>query len=584
MLSFLNKKTAGKGILVLKTNGFDLRATVVNGSRDQLKVTVSVSSAKVDPVAALSDVFEQLKNVLGKNIPNNVLLLHISAIPGLVSVSESFESTDNDNLLEMLRWEMEGIVALQSPNWDLGWLLMGRGYISFEQRDELVQLVAEEKRLTAQSGGRSPMRFGEVAIREGMASQEQIAECLQIQQKLQLSDQRLLTQWRPQALSSPVDDEFIDPEDSGIQYLCSSMPIAQYQQWLNAVKKLSGSSGIPNLNLRQVYPFAGSTVALLNGIEETVLLTEFHQAYVFCAVVSKGRVRDVAMVKCSAHRLDISAVAEIMGSDSFVEVERWVAADIDQNHGDQIALLEDIFQLTPESLVEKIALNIPTGREGLLCELGVAQHFLGASPLSISPLAGMPPPDPIYRSQGFKAAMAAMVIPLIIAGYEGYYYWKLESLKETLIAEEQQLARYKESKKEQREEYGEAKQNIEVFTEKEKQLTSLQSEKQLVEQVIVKRQAFMSRLLPVLSESINEGVVLETIKENRWYEFSLTGRAVDQASIDDFNQVLSISLESLHMYIDKSPSSFSGNRAGDAALMQNGVYAFEFLLKHEGGK
>ena len=290
------------------------------------------------------------------------------------------------------------------------------------------------------------------------------------------------------------------------------------------------------------------------------------------------------MVKCSAHTLDISAVAEIMGNDSFADVQRWIVADIEQTHDEQIEQLETVFQLSPEMLVNQTAFKVPSGREALLCELGVAQHFLGVSPLSISPLAGMPPPDPFYRSNGFKVAMAAMVLPLFIATYEGYYYWKLESLKETLIAEEQQLARYKESKKEQREEYGEAKQNIAVFTEKEKQLTNLQSEKQLVEQLIVKRQAFMSRLLPVLSESINEGVVLETIKENKWYEFSLTGRAVDQASIDDFNQVLSISLEALHMYIDKSPSSFSGNSSGDAALMQNGVYAFEFLLKHEGGK
>ena len=146
-----------------------------------------------------------------------------------------------------------------------------------------------------------------------------------------------------------------------------------------------------------------------------------------------------------------------------------------------------------------------------------------------------------------------------------------------MVAKEEQLNRFKASKKEQRKEYGEAQKNIALYEEKQKDLGLLQSEKQLVEQVIVKRQSFMSRLLPVLSESINDGVVLESIKENQWYEFSLTGKAVDQASIDDFNQVLSISLESLHMYIDKSPSNFSG----DAALMQNGVYAFEFLLKRQ---
>ncbi|KXJ53657.1 MAG: hypothetical protein AXW15_02890 [Neptuniibacter sp. Phe_28] len=577
MLSFLNKKTAGKGILVLKVNGFDLKATVINGSRNELKVTVSVTSHKVEPDAALKDVFEQLQNVLGKNIPSNVLLLHISAISGLVEVTDSFDSADSSNLLEMLRWEMEGIVASQSPHWDLGWLLMGRGYISAAQREELIVLAMEEKQRTYQTGDPSPMRFGEVAMREQMVSKEQIAECLHIQQKLQLSDQRLLTQWRPQVTPSADDSDLSGSRDMANKYLCTAMPIVQHQQWLDAVKKISGSNGIPRLNLRQVYPFAGSTIPLIGDSSETILLTEFHQAYVLCAVLSNHSVIDTVMIKCSGKQLDITAVADVMGQGAFVDIERWVVADVDQVYAEQIEYLESVFQLTPEPLARHTSLDVAEGSEALLCELGAVQHFLGLSPLLVTPLAGMPPPDPFYRSPRFKVAMALLAVPLFIASYEGYYYWKLEQLTQQLVAKEEQLNRFKASKKEQRKEYGEAQKNIALYEEKQKDLGLLQSEKQLVEQVIVKRQSFMSRLLPVLSESINDGVVLESIKENQWYEFSLTGKAVDQASIDDFNQVLSISLESLHMYIDKSPSNFSG----DAARMQNGVYAFEFLLKRQ---
>ena len=106
-------------------------------------------------------------------------------------------------------------------------------------------------------------------------------------------------------------------------------------------------------------------------------------------------------------------------------------------------------------------------------------------------------------------------------------------------------------------------------------MSDLRGEKQLIEQLIIKRQSFVERLLPVLSESINDGVILDSLQEKSWYQFSITGRAVDQASIDDFNQVLSISLEPLNMYISSSPSTFRG----DAAVTQNGVYVFEFLLQ-----
>lgn len=578
MLSFLNKKTAGKGILVLRTDGFGLRASVINGSRDTLKVTVSVSSQQVDPVAALTDVLDQIKNVLGKNVPSNALLLHISAIPDLVRITESFDSQEAGNLLEMLRWEMEGVVAIQSPNWDLGWLLMGRGYISPEQREELVHLLAEEKQLSAQHGGRSPMRLGEVAIREQMVSKEQIAECLHIQQKLQLADQRLLTQWRPQ----PIEESpYSNDDETAQQFLCSAMPAAQHQQWLDAVKKVSKNSGFPKLNLRQVYPFAGSTLPLLES-SETVLLTEFHQAYVFCALLKDNQIRDVAMVKCSNHQLDVSALADMLTNGAFADANRWFVADCDNSFSEKITALETLLQMNAASLAQHAADKIPSGRGDLLAELGVAMHFLGTTPLSIAPLNGMPPPDPIYRSSGFKIAIAACILPLLIATYEGFYYWKIESLHEELLSIEKQAESFTEKRNQQRKKYSEAKENIAVYEKKIEELTNLQLEKQLVEQVIVKRQSFVERLLPVLSESINDGVVLESMKESSWYEFSITGKAVDQTSIDDFNQVLSISLESLNMYISKSPSNFNGNSSGDAALMQNGIYVFEFVLKHKG--
>ncbi|WP_415882256.1 hypothetical protein [Neptuniibacter sp. QD34_54] len=577
MLSFLNKKTAGKGLLVLKTDGFGLRATVINGNRDALKITVSVSSQQVDPVAALTDVLEQLKNVLGKNVPSNALLLHISAIPDLVQITESFDSAEAENLLEMLRWEMEGVVAMQSPNWDLGWLLMGRGYITPEQREELVHLVTEEKQLSAQHGGRSPMRLGEVAIREQMVSKEQIAECLHIQQKLQLADQRLLTQWRPQPKEeSPYSDDDLGDVQ---KFLCSAMPAAQHQQWLDAVKKVSGSSGFPKLNLRQVYPFAGSSLTLLDS-SDTVLLTEFYKAYVYCAVLQDNQIRDVAMVKCSSHMLDANAVAEVVSVGTFAEATRWVVSDCDGVFGEQISQLEALLQLDAEPLAQASADKVPSGRGELIAELGVARHFLGGSPLSIAPLTGMPPPDPIYRSNGFKIAMAACVLPLLIAAYEGFFYWKLDQLQQELTSSERQLEIMEEKRDRQRKDSAEARKNITAYQKNTVLLSALQSEKQLVEQVIVKRQSFVERLLPVLSESINDGVVLESMKESAWYEFSITGKAVDQASIDDFNQVLSISLESLNMYIDKSPSNFKG----DSALMQNGIYVFEFVLKQKGAQ
>ena len=572
MLPSFRSKSANKGILVLRTDGFGLRATVIHNKKGELKVTVSVSSSQVEPVAALTDVLEQLQNMLEKNLPSQAILLHISAIPDLVEITGSFDAPGSNNLLEMLRWEMEGVVAMQTPNWDLGWLLMGRGYITSDQREELVQLVAEEKKISNQQGGRSPMRLGEVAIREGLVTQEQISECLNIQKQLQLSDQRLITQFRPQMAA--VDQFESGEQDTAKNYLCTAMPVAQHQQWMDAVKKSSSKVGV-RISLQKVYPFAGATVPLVADNDLPVLITEFHQANVFCAVVQAGQIVDVSMLKCSSHKLDIEALSATLTSGRFPDANRWLVADPEKLYQEAIAKVSEITGLVPEPLQHSCTQNIQPGRESLLAELGCANHFLGINTGQLVPLAGMPPPDPFYRKTAFKAAMAAMLVPLIIAGFEGFKYVQIQELRDQLIAKEKQIGQYKDSKKEKRKELDQAKENIAEYQDKQKELSSLKGEKQLVEQLIIKRQSFVERILPVLSESINDGVVLDSMQEKNWYEFSITGRAIDQASIDDFNQVLSISLESLNMYIASSPSNFKG----DAALTQNGVYVFEFLLK-----
>ena len=367
-----------------------MRATVIKGQANELNVLASVTSWETDPVVALTDVLTQLKNQLGPSLPNEAILMHINAIPNLVEITENTNSAAPTNLTEMMRWEMDGVVADLSPVWDLGWILLGRGYLDQEQRDRLLELAIQEKALSSRHTGGTALRVGELAVRERMATQEQVKDCLQLQEKLQLPDQSLITQWRPvpkMASEFSTDDTF----DSTQHYICSAMPIAQHLQWINAFNKVSGNKGLPKLKLNKVYPIAGSTLILPEIHDEVLMVTEFHPAYALCAVLENGVIQDIITLKSSSYPLEIDLVVQTLQSGRFADAERWLIANVDGQTLSFFDELEERINLRAEYLpkASRLSLDVPsTVKNNVLAELGAASHFFGRGPLLLSPLGG----------------------------------------------------------------------------------------------------------------------------------------------------------------------------------------------------
>ncbi len=578
MLDKLIQKTGSKGLLVLKTDCLGLTASIVNGLKDELKITHTAHTRDTDPVAALTDVLTQLKASLGKNLPTETILLHINAIPSRVEITQSGEIAGEANLAEMMRWEMDGVVADQSPMWDLGWVLLQRGYLNTSQYRQLLEFVLEEKRLSAKHGGSSAMRVGEIAVREHFATQDQIAECLQVQEKLQIPDQRLLTQWRP-IPSSELDSEFgLGSETEQHAYLCSAMPIAQHLQWVNTFNKVGQMKGLPKLSLKSVYPCAGLTLPLVDAHEDHILLTEFHPAYAFCALVENGILRDTVMFKSSNQPLDIDTIAETLQNNNFTDASRWIVANIDGVDISFIDELEQRLDFRAEFLPKAAHSRLTTPKDSkhsLLAELGAAAHFQGKAPLMVSPLAGMPPPAPLYQRKSFKLAVAAAIVPVIIVSYEAYRQLQIGQLEASLIEKETRLSQFGDDRGDIQADIKRAEKNIQQYKALENSLYSLEYKKDLVQSVMLKRQDVIEKLLPTLAHSINDGVILDSLNETDWYQFTITGRAVDQSSIDEFNRVLSINLQPLELQIINSPSRLESQEE----FNYGGVYVFEFTIR-----
>jgi len=88
----------------------------------------------------------------------------------------------------------------------------------------------------------------------------------------------------------------------------------------------------------------------------------------------------------------------------------------------------------------------------------------------------------------------------------------------------------------------------------------LSARSNLIELVLIQRQDFAQSILPLLTNTIPNEVMLDELIEKEWYQFNIKGRALDQASIDNFNSVLSRALEPWEMYISESPSYANGMR------------------------
>ena len=82
----------------------------------------------------------------------------------------------------------------------------------------------------------------------------------------------------------------------------------------------------------------------------------------------------------------------------------------------------------------------------------------------------------------------------------------------------------------------------------------LQERKQGLNTVLLERQEFIRQLLPLISASFNDLIILQSLKEGNWYRFTLTGWAADQVVIDELLQRLTGSLEPWNMQISDSTS------------------------------
>lgn len=246
-IAILNNIQLGKPntLLVLHHDGFAVEGAVVHAGLLGQEVQASARSRAIDWTTAVSEIIDELKKAGVKKMPKKAILVSASAIAALIDLPVSPERPRTpDQMRELVRWELEPLFTQQHDHWSIGALLMGRGYLSQEQRAHVMSEVLSRN---AASNNRMTQRFGEVVQSLDYATRAHIDECLELQERLVQLDDEAYCGWAAQAL--PEDSE-IDEEAPRYPWLASGIGDNVRRLWVKACQR-------NKLVLHAIYPSLG---------------------------------------------------------------------------------------------------------------------------------------------------------------------------------------------------------------------------------------------------------------------------------------------------------------------------------------
>lgn len=552
-------KSLHRPLLVLLSDGFGLLASVVDKRAGEVTIVASARSKRAEPAAALADVFGRLSVSYGK-LPKETVLIHAQAIPALLDLPiENIDNFEEEKIQELIRWEMESVFTDIMAHDNLGWLMIGLGYITEKQRDDLVHKLAE-----ANEEASKKTRLGELAITEGYINRNQLEACLKVQDQLQLQDQRIKCGW----------SRIIYPEK--IDWLATAVSNSVHTQWLDALQEVSTKGAVGKTQLKSFYPYIGSAASQLKVINssEPVYILELHRPYLAINSYKNGRLIESLVLSCNTDTPEIRDVESLINN-----------ADVPEGY-DIYVILTDPERVVLREALESISqfyfkhlereANIPANLTGDVSSaeasmiLGATNNYLSRNNELMVPVQGVAPPLPLLQRAETKIAASVLLFALVIAAIESFYAWKLDKVDKNLFVVEDKVSLQKKVKKDI-DKSKKAQVNLDRLKQEQQSLTEL---KKLMETVLVTRNNFMNEFLDIIVLNMNDNLLIDKINEPNWNEFEINGWSLDQASVEYFSQGLTRDLKQWDMVITENPTEIDRKDDGFSG------YKFKLVIKN----
>jgi hypothetical protein len=249
-----------KSLLVCETDGFIMRGAVFTRAGKEIVVLHKAQSQQANMADAVADLVKQLKEAGWEG--KEAVLLSPTVLSTLVELPiNPKKPRPLPQMQELVKWEVEPLLMQHTTQWSVGHLLVGRGYMTAEQAEAVLDLQQAKPNSAGglvSSDKYALRRFGELAEELGYIRSSQLKACLAGQEWLKSDDEEIECGWLPQGEVPDVPGTY--------NWLVSCTNKSLLRRWI----KTFNTQGI---DLQAMYPLAGCSTSLLTqNISDAVLL------------------------------------------------------------------------------------------------------------------------------------------------------------------------------------------------------------------------------------------------------------------------------------------------------------------------
>jgi len=498
-------------LLAVESDGFSLRAAVVSTERNGVVVERVAESREADMAAALDEVIRHLRSQ-DAELPRRAILLTAEAIPAILELPvHPRRPRPAAQMQELIRWELEPHLAQQVSSRPIGSILIGRGYLSYDQTRQVLQEL-ERRKGAAATASRSSRQFGQIAVELGFITAAQLQEALTIQERLQISDEATVCGWSPQPESSARNGKTYRWLVCGVS-----------RRLRDGLVEIFSRQG---LHLDGIYPLVGCSAAMLNGatLTSTAGVLEVQNGLLGYAGLAGGSVNEFRMAYTAGEPLSSRMCLELIGKKTG---SIWLAG---RSAGLEALSAELAAQLQQEP--RRIPVDVREGSSETAASLaslaGATRHALrlpGAARTVCVPARD--PAPPLWERVAVWWVAAACALALLIGGLE-------VSLATGSKTRERVL---------------QVKRLEQRVAGKHQELDELAKRRAFLEQQLPHRQTLMLGVLDALAGTVSEETVIDRLKETDREEIDLGGWALSEKAVQRFAQDLTMSVKPLGLSI-----------------------------------
>ncbi|MCV6611682.1 MAG: hypothetical protein OIF55_12985 [Amphritea sp.] len=536
-------------LLVFQTGSFGLRCALARKGKTGVQFGAVVESSRVDFTQAIADVLSQLKPYQ-RILPRKAILLTPSVISAVVDLPVSpLRPRSDEEMQELIRWELEGAVSQQNKQWLIGAMLVERGYLTQSQRDELVTELKLRQSQASESGvGGGLIRFGELAIELGYIEREQLDECFALQAKLVSLDDELVYGWQAeeQAADQRLSDEALlskeEDSNSSHPWLVCGMSKTIRRRWL-------GAFALNSVRVEAFYPALGSSFAVLANTAEAKLdeqlLLEVHQEQLVAITGSSRAVRRIEVAERQPGELRLEELTAVLGE--LPENHNTIYLNLQgQSHEALMFALESGFR--DRNFVQ---LHYPQGVGGLVTNLqldaltgmvGAAEHYMGV--VAPPALSWIPTRDAelslikkLSQPKVLRIA-AAVVLGVAMIGADGWMFWNWNKQTQRLS----QLDEQYENDVKLKQQFDQIRAEQKMLAERIRELSddNVASEVVIIglSHALVQEKYSAGLILKAASVSATEGISLRSLERSE-NKINLVVAAIADAEAQQFSVTLS---------------------------------------------